>query len=185
MNRSRSFETARAFLLCGIAALSLAACSQGDDGSAAQEDAEIVADPSLPPLEPEMVQKVTTSGVMTDDSVFVTDASFDRPTDGRAVLVDLGSKRMLGMVSGGYNQQPLMIAPDGKSILQLSTYYARGTRGERTDVVTKYEISDLLPGRETIVPPKTIRVICTQTSTWITRTRCCAHPIDGIICRFL
>ncbi len=150
---------AGAVLLCGAAALSLAACSSGGDGDTGEADAEIVADSSLPPLQPEMVQKVTTSGVMLDDWVFVTDASFDRPTDGRAVLVDLASKRMLGMLSGGYNQQPLMIAPDGKSLLQLSTYYARGTRGERTDVVTKYEMSDLLPGRETIVPPKTIRVI--------------------------
>lgn len=159
---------ARTALLGGIASLLLVACSQNDGEEQSADAPEIVADPSLAPLKPEMVTKVTTAGTMTDDWVFVTDASFDRPTDGRAVLVDLSSKRMLALLSGGYNQQPLMIAPDGKSVLQLSTFYSRGTRGERTDVVTQYNLVDLAPGRETIVPPKTIKVIPTLATAQLT-----------------
>ena len=115
-----------------------------------------------------MVQMATTGGTMSNDWVFVHDGSFDRPLDGRTMLVDISGKRVLGMLSGGFNQAPPIIAPDGKSLLQLSVFYARGSRGDRTDVVTQYSMDDLKPGRETIIPPKTIRVIPMLASSRLT-----------------
>ena len=62
---------ARTVLLGGIAALSLAACSQKDGDEKAADTPEIVADASLAPLKPELVTKVTTAGTMTAPSVIV------------------------------------------------------------------------------------------------------------------
>jgi methylamine dehydrogenase heavy chain len=74
--------------------------------------------------------------------------------DGRAYLVDADKGQMLGMISSGYGHGILMLAEDGKTFAVPSTFLARGTRGERTDVVTFYKTSDLTPGAEPVIPAK-------------------------------
>jgi methylamine dehydrogenase heavy chain len=105
-------------------------------------------------LQPEVLVKEKLAETMQPHWVWVNDVSFDRMVDGRAYLIDGDSGQMLGMVSGGYSHGLLMLSPDGKTFAVPGTYLSRGSRGERTDVVTFYKTSDLAPGAETIIPTK-------------------------------
>ena len=46
---------------------------------------------------------------------------------------------MLGMLSTGFGFSGLLVPRSGSVILSPETYFARGTRGTRTDVVTLYD----------------------------------------------
>lgn len=149
-NRARRRYPVKRVLALTLAIASLDACKN--------KSAETVPDKSLPPIAAETLVSAQLNPLMQPHWILVNDVSFDRPLDGRAYLLDADSGRMLGMVSGGYVQGPVLLHPDAKGFSQVSTYYSRGTRGERTDVVTEYLIQDLKPGRETVIPPKTIKV---------------------------
>jgi methylamine dehydrogenase heavy chain len=60
---------------------------------------------------------------------------------------------MLGMLSTGFNFNGVVIGK-GAEILSPETYFARGTRGARTDVVTFYGARTLSPVGEVVIPPK-------------------------------
>lgn len=113
-----------------------------------------VSTPALAQLQPEELTKESLAEVMQPHWVWVNDISFDRMLDGRAYLVDADKGQMLGMISSGYGHGILMLAEDGKTFAVPSTFLARGTRGERTDVVTFYKTSDLTPGAEPVIPAK-------------------------------
>lgn len=113
-----------------------------------------VASPALAQLQPEELKNESLAEVMQPHWVWLNDISFDRMLDGRAYLVDADAGQMLGMISSGYGHGVLMLAEDGKTLAVPSTFLARGTRGERTDVVTFYKTSDLTPGAEPIIPAK-------------------------------
>jgi methylamine dehydrogenase heavy chain len=72
----------------------------------------------------------------------------------RTALFDGDTGGMLGMLSAGSGIVAPAFAPDHHEIYVPETYYARGTRGERTDVVTVYDASSLLPAAEIALPPK-------------------------------
>jgi len=86
--------------------------------------------------------------------VWVNDFVFPHMTDGQALLVDGDSGRFLGMLSTGFGFSRLVISKDGQTIFSPETYFSRGTRGTRTDVVTVYDPAHLAPVGEIIVPPK-------------------------------
>jgi len=72
----------------------------------------------------------------------------------RSALFDADTGALLGMVPGGRG----IIAPsrsrDGRELYLPSTYYSRGTRGARTDVVTILDASSLRTLGEVVIPPK-------------------------------
>jgi methylamine dehydrogenase heavy chain len=72
----------------------------------------------------------------------------------RTALLDADDGALLGMVSAGNG----IIAPnfpsDHRELYMPGTFYARATRGERTDVVTVYDAASLLPIDEVVIPPK-------------------------------
>lgn len=107
----------------------------------------------------ETLNVVELDPVMKPHWIWVNDVSFTRPLDGRAYLVDADNGAFLGMVSGGYVQGPLQLAPDGKSFSMVSTYYSRGTKGDRTDVVSYYDVKTLGQTGETVIPPKQIKAL--------------------------
>jgi methylamine dehydrogenase heavy chain len=86
--------------------------------------------------------------------VWVNDFVFPSMADGRAYLVDGDSGRYLGTLSTGYGFTRVILSGDGKIIYSPETYFARGTRGKRTDVVTLYDAATLAPAGEIIIPPK-------------------------------
>jgi len=121
--------------------------------------AGLIANPAMAQLQPETLNVVELEEVMKPHWIWVNDVSFTRPLDGRAYLVDADSGAFLGMVSGGYVQGPLQLSPDAKSFSMVSTYYSRGTRGDRTDVISFYDIKSLDKIDEVVIPPKQMKVL--------------------------
>ena len=73
---------------------------------------------------------------------------------GRASVLDLDRGAFLGMLSTGYMSQSGVFQPDAREFYWPETYYSRGVRGERTDVVTIYDTTSLAPVGEVEIPPK-------------------------------
>jgi methylamine dehydrogenase heavy chain len=86
--------------------------------------------------------------------VWVNDFVFPHMADGMAYLIDGDTGRYLGTLSTGYGFARLNLGRDGKTIYSPETYFSRGTRGKRTDVVTLYDPATLLPTGEIAMPPK-------------------------------
>ena len=76
----------------------------------------------------------------------------------RTTLFDAADGRMLGAISSGsvgtgFVVYPLF-SPRHDEIYLAETYWSRGIRGERTDVVTVYDAKTLKPKAEIPIPPK-------------------------------
>jgi len=86
--------------------------------------------------------------------VWVNDFVFPHMSDGMAYLVDGDTGRYLGTLSTGSSFAHLVLPRDGKVIYSPETYFSRGTRGTRTDVVTLYDPGTLTAISEIAIPPK-------------------------------
>src|SRR5271165_2878319 len=86
--------------------------------------------------------------------VWVDDFVFPHMADGMAYLIDGDTGRYLGTLSTGYGFERVLLSRDGKLIYSPETYFARGTRGKRSDVVTLYDPATLGPVGEIAIPPK-------------------------------
>lgn len=73
--------------------------------------------------------------------------------DGRFFLFD-DDGTMRGQLNNGYWPNTILTSAKGDEIYVPETYFARGLRGERTDVVTVYDGKTLLPKHEVRIPPK-------------------------------
>jgi methylamine dehydrogenase heavy chain len=71
----------------------------------------------------------------------------------RIALVDLDSGRFLGMINGGYGTIAPLFSRERKELYLPATYFARRTRGERTDVLEVHDIATLSPLAEVRLPP--------------------------------
>jgi methylamine dehydrogenase heavy chain len=60
----------------------------------------------------------------------------------------------LGTLSTGYSFAHVILSRDGRIIYSPETYFTRGTRGKRTDVVTLYDPGTLKVLGEIAIPPK-------------------------------
>lgn len=85
---------------------------------------------------------------------WANDISFTRMNDGRAYLFDGDTGQMLGQISAGFGHALLQTSPSGHEIYVPETYYSRGSRGERTDVLSIYDGVNLAPVGEVILPNK-------------------------------
>jgi len=115
--------------------------------------------PRPPVLQPETLSVVELKDRMQPHWVWINDISFNHMSDGRAYLVDADAGTMLGMISAGNGHGVVQILPDGKTVAVPATFYSRGMRGKREDVITFYAIHDLAPGAEVSIPPKRIQTI--------------------------
>jgi methylamine dehydrogenase heavy chain len=88
--------------------------------------------------------------------VFVNDFNFFGYLDGKVYLFDGDSGQMLGMMSTGAYQNAIEIAPDFSAIYSPVTFYARHSRGARTDALVIYDTKSLHSGDddEVVIPPK-------------------------------
>lgn len=66
-------------------------------------------------------------------------------------IFDADSGRILGMLTGGLGSSFAM-APDRSAYYMADTFFSRGSRGERTDVVTIYDGKTLNPSGEVVLP---------------------------------
>ena len=78
--------------------------------------------------------------------------------DGRALLFD-DSGRMLGQLDTGFWFNNLLPSASRNELFAVETYFSRGNRGERTDVVSVYDPLTLKPKREIAIPPKRINAL--------------------------
>jgi methylamine dehydrogenase heavy chain len=83
----------------------------------------------------------------------VSPAGIDSEQATKVEIVDGDSLQMLGMLTGGL-LATAALSRDHKFIFMADTFYSRGARGERTDVVTTYDARQLAPVREVVIPPK-------------------------------
>jgi methylamine dehydrogenase heavy chain len=120
------------------AALSFGACAQA-------------AEPP-PPLPPEHL-KVEPLAAAGPHRVYVFDDAFFNETDARVHLFDGDTYRRLGQIDAGY-YPAFNLSPDGKTTVVATTYFSRGSRGTRTDVVEFTDNTTLAPIREIVLPPK-------------------------------
>ena len=100
--------------------------------------------------------------------VWVNDIVFHHMADGKAYLVDGDSGEFLGMLSTGVGFIGLVLPSDYSQIYSPETYFSRGTRGERTDVITFYDPRELKPTAEVIIPPKRFAAMPTHNYSAIT-----------------
>ena len=159
-------ERDRRLLRLGIIAIVglIAACGREEPPPAAEqppeeapaEDAPLKETPGAPraSLEPETLRVLELPAQPSPHWVYVHDVNFDSMIDGRSYLVDGDSGQMLGMISTGYGGAGLVIGPENRELYSIETYYSRGSRGDRTDVVSIYDPSTLTPVAEIEIPPK-------------------------------
>lgn len=83
--------------------------------------------------------------------VFLTDRSAYSETAGRIWIVDGDAQRMVGMLSSG-SLPAFAIAFDGTGYFLGDTFWSRGARGVRSDFITYYDATSLLPTGETPLP---------------------------------
>ncbi len=86
--------------------------------------------------------------------MWVNDVVFHHMVDGKAFLVDGDAGTMRGMLSTGFGFNGVVVPRNRSVILSPEVYFSRGTRGERTDVVTVYDAHKLAPLAEIAIPPK-------------------------------
>ncbi len=72
----------------------------------------------------------------------------------RSALLDLDRGAFLGMVSTGYIAPTAAFPRSRSEFYWPETYYSRGSRGQRTDVVTIYDTATLSAVDEVTIPPK-------------------------------
>ncbi len=101
------------------------------------------AQAELPPDTTHGMQSATLAVPAPKHWVWVNDFVFPHMADGMAYLIDGDTGRYLGTLSTGYGFEHLLLSRDGKLIYSPETYFSRGTRGKRTDVVTLYDPATL------------------------------------------
>jgi len=106
------------------------------------------------PLPADPAGTVVTLPAASPHWVWVNDFVFPHMTDGQARLIDGDSGRFLGMLSTGFGFTRIVLGKDGSVIFSPETYFSRGTRGTRTDVVSLYDPVKLSAVGEIVIPPK-------------------------------
>ncbi|MEM7541345.1 MAG: amine dehydrogenase large subunit [Pseudomonadota bacterium] len=110
-------------------------------------------------LQPERMFSRTLPAKPNPHWVFVNDLVFNHMEAGKSFLIDADSGQMLGMLSTGFFFESVILPSDYSAIYTAETYFSRGTRGERTDIVAVYNPTTLSPDSEVIIPPKQISVV--------------------------
>jgi methylamine dehydrogenase heavy chain len=87
--------------------------------------------------------------------VYVFDAAFYNEIDQRVHLYDGDSYRRLGQIDAGFTPG-FNLSPDGTQSVVATTYYSRGSRGTRTDVVEFTDNTTLSPAGEIVLPNKRV-----------------------------
>src|SRR5438477_554636 len=87
--------------------------------------------------------------------VYVFDEAFDNEIDARVHLFDGDSYRRLGQIDAGFTPS-VNLSPDGATTVVATSYFARGSRGARTDVVEFNDSTTLANTGEIVLPPKRV-----------------------------
>jgi len=113
-----------------------------------------LAAPARAELPAERVGEVTEPPPPAPHQVWVADLVLKR-----TALLDGDSGRFLGMLSAGVGAIAPVFSQARGEIYLPETHYSRGSRGERSDVVTIYDVATLAPAAEVAIPPKRADVV--------------------------
>jgi methylamine dehydrogenase heavy chain len=105
-----------------------------------------------PPLPPEHLT-VETLPPRSPHWIYVFDEAFYNEIDARVHLFDGDTYRRLGQIDAGFVPS-VNLSPDGSTTVVATTYFARGSRGTRTDVVELTDNATLAVTREIVLPSK-------------------------------
>ena len=83
--------------------------------------------------------------------VYILEPVFPHLVASKVWIVDGDTLQFKGMASAGYTAN-LVLSHDKSAFYVTETYWSRGTRGDRTDVVTTYDAKTLNPTGEIILP---------------------------------
>ncbi|MES1928927.1 amine dehydrogenase [Salinisphaera dokdonensis CL-ES53] len=89
---------------------------------------------------------------------YIIDTQFDNATTGKVVVVDPEEKKMLGMIPTGY-LAPSVLSHDDTRLYSADTFWSRGVRGVRTDVLTAWDTQTLEPSWEVEIPTKRANIL--------------------------
>ena len=89
--------------------------------------------------------------------VLLQDGAFFHMSDGKVIVVDAESDDPATRIKGSFNSSFIAQFYQAKTRPEMyvtETFHSRGTRGERTDVLTIYDKQNLAPVGEVVIPPK-------------------------------
>ncbi len=101
------------------------------------------------------------------DWVFTMDPQWPVGLIAKVWIIDGRTRKLLGQLSGGYMSN-FEISPDRRELYMIDTYYSRGWRGTRTDVVSIFDAHTLDYRGEVVIPPKRIVVVPKRYDTGLT-----------------
>lgn len=105
-------------------------------------------------LPPETIKTEVLSARPSPHWVWVSDVVVPHLEAGKAFLIDGDSGEMLGMLTTGVLFMALALPSDYSEIYSAETYYSRGVRGDRSDIVSIYDSRTLMPKAEIDIPDK-------------------------------
>lgn len=108
---------------------------------------------AAPPPLPSEHLTVTTLPPNTPHRLYVLDEAFNNEIDARVNVFDGDTYKRLGQIDAGFNPG-FNLSPDGKTTVVGTTYFARGSRGARTDVVEFTDNATLGVTHEIVLPAK-------------------------------
>lgn len=124
-----------------------------------------------PPLPPEPIPAVATLPPSSDHRIYAHDAAFYSLTSGKVFVVDagVGTRNVAGLV--GAAQFPSFRESAVRGELYVAeTFFARGTRGAQTDVLTIYDRDSLALLGEVVLPgTKRMQVVPQKAALQVTR----------------
>jgi methylamine dehydrogenase heavy chain len=128
--------------------------------------AVLTAQPARAQLPPdEMTSK--TLAEPSPNWVFVLDAGFPSTSTARIDIVDGDAHKMLGQLTGGYLAN-FEVSPDHREYYTIDTFYSRGWRGTRTDVVSIFDAKSLSFEAEVEIPPKRTLIVPKRDTAHVT-----------------
>ena len=128
--------------LCLVSSVSLATATS-----------EPLGDASIEPLKPETIY-VQRLGQPSPHWLILNDPNFLGNMDSKIYLIDADRNHMLGMLAAGGWRNAVEYSSDFSTIYSPETYYSRTTRGQRTDVLSFYDVASLSPVDEIEIPAK-------------------------------
>jgi methylamine dehydrogenase heavy chain len=94
-----------------------------------------------------------TPALTASERVYVADVAISHIVDSRIRVFDAKVGKLLGMVSTGYVGN-FALSAKADEMYVATSYLARGTRGERTDVLEVHDTATLGFKREIVLPPR-------------------------------
>ena len=119
--------------------------------------------------EPQLAEAHTTATLEPAGAhrVYVVDPVFPHLIAAKTYIIDGDRRAVIGMLNAGYVPN-FVPAPDHSELYIAETFWSRGTRGERTDVVSFFDARTLDPTGEVVLPNGRFLVVSKKHNAGVT-----------------